>query len=173
MNKFLTAVFAATLLSSTALAKDSTVTVPTPKSITIICSDDVSPGTVVLSNPPKFSCKDFTLVNSVIGTGITVGPDVNVDRIARAIRQATRSNSTDYRPKSYSTRGNRWVPPVTDTRKPELDDFDVPNPLFSKKFPGMNRNRKFFVSGTSSCRGWVPIYDIIEGKCREGKVKVE
>ena len=82
MNKFLTAVFAAILLSSTALADE--------KTITLVCSENVLPGTVVLSNPPKVNCKDFKLAETLIGTGVTIGPDVNVDRIARAVRRATR-----------------------------------------------------------------------------------
>jgi len=68
MNKFLTVVFATTLLASPAIAEDKKVTVPTPKSITITCSDDVRPGTLVLSNPPKFSCKDYDLAKDMIGT---------------------------------------------------------------------------------------------------------
>jgi hypothetical protein len=195
MNKFLTAVFAATLLSSTALAKDSTVTVPTPKSITVVCSDDVSSGTIVLSNPPKVSCKDFSLAKAIIGTGITIGPDVNVDRIVRALRQATTTRTA--RPERRERRNplteedsNRirrtdteWTPPLYESnrntgqssletigaRRSALDDFSE----MDKKFPGMSRNRQFFVSGTSSCRGWVPIQDIINGKCREGKVRID
>jgi len=90
MNKFLAAVFAATLLSTTALAGITVVAKPGEKTITLVCSSDVLPGTVVLSNPPKVNCKDFGLAKALIGTGVTIGPDVNVDRIARAVRRATR-----------------------------------------------------------------------------------
>ncbi|MGZ9670007.1 hypothetical protein ACXX9E_29040 [Pseudomonas sp. GNP014] len=84
MNKFLTAVFAVTLFSSTALFGVTVVAKFCEKTITLVCSGDVLPGTVVLSNPPKVNCKDFGL-GLLIGTGVTIGPDVNVDRIARLI----------------------------------------------------------------------------------------
>ena len=163
MYKFLTAVFAATLLSSTVLAEEKTTTVPIPKSITIVCSDDVQPGTIVLSNPPKVSCQDYTLAKTLIGTGITIGPDANVDRIARAVRRATRKGQSQPDP----TRQKRGVWQSIDGVD---DDF---NPEFTKKFPGITRNREFFISGTSSCRGWVPVQDIVDGKCRNGKIKVD
>jgi len=63
---------------------------PTPKSITLVCDDNIQQGTVVLSDPPKFSCKDYELAKSVIGLGITVGPDTRVLQISRAIKRANR-----------------------------------------------------------------------------------
>ena len=60
------------LITTIALAEERQVTVELPKTITVTCSDRVSPGTVVLSNPPKFSCADYDVVNRVIGTGISV-----------------------------------------------------------------------------------------------------
>ena len=83
-NLLLTTAFAVTLISP-AFAGDKTVTVPMPKSITIVCSDSVKPGTVVLSNPPKFSCQDYNLVKTMVGTGITIGPDSNINRILSLI----------------------------------------------------------------------------------------
>ena len=178
MNKFLTVAFAAILFSTTALAKDKKVVIELPKTITVTCSDRVQPGTVVLSNPPKFSCADYNVVKRVIGTGITIGPDTRVSHILRAIRRvekptrrtptttvATNDNwkdirPTDNRPQSYWQDGYRkgaWQP---------LDDFD-------KRFPGINRNAKFFVSDTSSCRGWVNIQKILNGECKEVKVRVQ
>ena len=179
MNKFLAAVFAATLLSSTALAGITVVAKPGEKTITLVCSDDVLPGTVVLSNPPKVNCKDFGLAKTLIGTGVTIGPDVNVDRIARAVRRATLKGQP---------RQDRFLKPRPTAKR--FKDFEQPrqkrgvwqpldgvndntNPEFAKKFPGITRNREFFISGTSSCRGWVPVQDIVNGKCRDGKVKVD
>ena len=125
MNKFLTVAFAAILLSTTAFAEDRKVTVELPKTITVTCSDRVQPGTVVLSNPPKFSCADYNVVKRVIGTGITIGPDTRVSHILRAIRRvekptrrtptttvATNDNwkdirPTDNRPPSYWQDGYR------------------------------------------------------------------
>ena len=179
MNKFLTAACAAILLSTTALAKDKKVVIELPKTITVTCSDRVQPGTVVLSNPPKFSCADYDVVKRVIGTGITIGPDAKVSHILRAIRRvekptrrtpppttvATNDNwkdirPTDNRPQSYWQDGYRkgaWQP---------LDDFD-------KRFPGMNRNRAWFEKrGSTHCTGYVNINDLLSGKCKGGKVLV-
>ena len=88
MQKFIMVALATTLMSTTAMGGERTVTAPTPKSITLVCSDDVRQGTIVLSNPPKFSCRDYDLVTKVVGTGITVGPDANVNRITAALRRA-------------------------------------------------------------------------------------
>ena len=253
MNKFLTAVFAATLLSSTALAGVTVVAKPGEKTITLVCSDDVLPGTVVLSNPPKVNCKDFGLAKALIGTGVTIGPDANVDRIARAVRRATRENREagvtplpvrflsaeerlekdfeglglsefckDYireHMHSMDVHGDmieectnlekgltRWGEKIVKRKKPRFTQEnyqprnfdrhtgkyvseqsrqkrgvwqaiggvnDNTNPEFTKKFPGITRNREFFISGTSSCRGWVPVQDIVDGKCLNGKVKVD
>ena len=179
MNKFLTAVCAAILLSTTALAGEKQVEVEIPNTNTVTCSDRVQPGTVVLSNPPKFSCADYDVVKRVIGTGITVGPDMRVSRILRAIRRVERPSRraptttvatngnwkdiirpTDNRPPSYWQDGYRkgaWQP---------LDDFD-------KRFPGMNRNRAWFEKrGSTHCTGYVNINDLLSGKCKDGKVLV-
>ena len=177
MNKFLTVAFAAILFSTTALAKDKKVVIELPKTITVTCSDRVQPGTVVLSNPPKFSCADYNVVKRVIGTGITIGPDTRVSHILRAIRRvekptrrtpttvATNDNwkdirPTDNRPQSYWQDGYRkgaWQP---------LDDFD-------KRFPGMNRNRAWFEKrGSTNCTGMVNISDLLSGKCKDAKVRV-
>ena len=213
MNKFLTVAFAAILLSTTALAEDREVTVELPKTITVTCSDRVQPGTVVLSNPPKFSCADYDVVKRVIGTGITVGPDMRVSRILRAvrrvekprrqltvaeIRQNERNTQLVNRSKREIERDNGWKDvrmPVltsqrpsngnwrdinqTDNRPPSywqdgyrkgawqpLDDFD-------KRFPGMNRNRAWFEKrGSTNCTGMVNISDLLSGKCKDAKVRV-
>ena len=179
MNKFLSVVFAATLLSSTALAEVTIVAKPGEKTITLVCSKDVLPGTVVLSNPPKVNCKDFGLAKTMICTGVTIGPDVNVDRIARAVRRATLKGQP---------RQDRFLKQRPTAKR--FKDFEQPrqkrgvwqsldgvnddtNPEFTKKFPGITRNREVFISVTSSCRGWVPVQDIVNGKCRDGKVKVD
>ena len=177
MKKTLVVAFATTLLSTVALAGDRQVTVELPKTITVTCSDSVRPGTVVLTNPPKFSCADYDVVNRVIGTGITVGPDARVSRILRAIRRVekptrrtpttvARNDSwkdihpTDNRPPSYWQDGYRkgaWQP---------LDDFD-------RRFPGMNRNRAWFEKeGSKNCTGMVNISDLLSGKCKGAKIKV-
>ena len=213
MKKFLTAACAAILFSTTALAKDKKVVIELPKTITVTCSDRVQPGTVVLSNPPKFSCADYDVVTRVIGTGITIGPDARVSSIIRAVRRVEKprrpltmaeirqnerntqlvnrskreiehdsgwkdvrmpelnsqrqSNGnwkdirpTDNRPQSYWQDGYRkgaWQP---------VDDFD-------KRFPGMNRNRAWFEKrGSTNCTGYVNINDLLRGKCKGAKVRV-
>ena len=177
MNKFLTVAFAAILFSTTAFAEDKKVVIELPKTITVTCSDRVQPGTVVLSNPPKFSCADYDVVKRVIGTGITVGPDARVSHILRAIRRVEKPtrrtpttvarndswkdiNRSDNIPPSYWQDGYRkgaWQP---------LDDFD-------RRFPGMNRNRAWFEKNESTnCTGMVNVNDLLIGKCKNARVRV-
>ena len=177
MKKTLVVALATTLLSTVALAGERQVTVELPKTITVTCSDRVPQGTVVLTNPPKFSCADYDVVNRVIGTGITVGPDTRISRILRAVRRIEKPtrrtsttvakndswkdiNPTDNRPPSYWQDGFRkgaWQP---------LDDFD-------RRFPGMNRNRAWFEKNESTdCTGMVNINDLLSGKCKNARVRV-
>ena len=78
------------LVITVLIVKPSWADVPTPKSITLVCDKYIQQGTVVLSDPPKFSCKDYEQIKSVIGLGITVGPDTRVLEITRAIKRANR-----------------------------------------------------------------------------------
>ena len=114
------------LISPVVLAGERTVTVPTPKSITLVCSDDVAKGTVVLTNPPKFSCEDYETITSVVGLGITVGPDTKVQEISSAINRANRKVKRKSRIASVSREGNtstykmnsgntvKWTDPTPD-----------------------------------------------------------
>ena len=196
MNKFLTVAFAAILFSTTALAKDKKVVIELPKTITVTCSDRVQPGTVVLSNPPKFSCADYDVVKRVIGTGITVGPNVNISRILRAVRRVEKPRRqltvAEIRQNERNTRlvnrsKNEIVNGWKDVRMPELTDNRPPSywqdgyrkgawqPLddFDKRFPGMNRNRAWFEKrGSTNCTGMVNISDLLSGKCKDAKVRV-
>ena len=180
---------ATTLMSTTAMGGERTVTAPTPKSITLVCSDDVRQGTIVLSNPPKFSCRDYDLVTKVVGTGITVGPDANVNRITAALRRANEIKVTKkdgvethdsgrttarWRDNDNSNNHNNRV--TTETRS--LDDFGPSG--MEDKFSGLTRNREWFnelapiqVSDDPSgrCSGWINLNDILSGKC--GRVKVQ
>ena len=213
MNKFLTAACAAILLSTTALAGEKQVEIELPKTITVTCSDRVQPGTVVLSNPPKFSCADYDVVKRVIGTGITIGPDARVSHIIRAVRrvekprrpltvaemrQNERNTQLVNRSKREIERNSGWK----DVRMPELSSQRQSNgnwkdmrptdnrpqsywqdgyrkgawqPLddFDKRFPGMNRNRAWFEKrGSTNCTGMVNISDLLSGKCKDAKVRV-
>jgi len=114
------------LISPVVFAGERTVTVPTPKSITLVCSDDVAKGTVVLTNPPKFSCEDYETITSVVGLGITVGPDTKVQEISSAINRANRKEKRKSRIASVSREGNtstynmnsgntvKWTDPTPD-----------------------------------------------------------
>jgi hypothetical protein len=179
MKKFLTAACAAILFSTTALAKDKKVVIELPKTITVTCSDRVQPGTVVLSNPPKFSCADYDVVKRVIGTGITIGPDARVSSILRAVRRVEKPTRRTPPPTTVATNGNWKDIHPTDNRPPSywqdgyrkgawqpLDDFD-------KRFPGMNRNRAWFEkSEGTNCTGMVNINDLLSGKCKNARVRV-
>ena len=106
MKTILTTTVLAVIMISPAFAGERTVTVPTPKSITLVCSDDVAKGTVVLTNPPKFSCEDYETITSVVGLGITVGPDTKVQEISSAINRANRKEKRKSRIESVSSEGN-------------------------------------------------------------------
>ena len=118
------------LISPVVFAGERTVTVPTPKSITLVCSDDVAKGTVVLTNPPKFSCEDYETITSVVGLGITVGPDTKVQEISTAINRANRKVKRKSRIQSVSREGNtstykmnsgntvKWTDPVPVVKAP-------------------------------------------------------
>jgi hypothetical protein len=193
MQKLMMVAVATILMSTTAMGGERKVTVPTPKSITLICSDDVRQGTVVLSNPPKFSCKDYDLVTKIVGTGITVGPDANVNRITAALRRANKrtakfeDSGVNIRRNDNRRNNNSWN--TTKTRS--LDDFYGNRPELEKwltetgprgmedKFQGTTRNIKWFnevapikVSNDPSgrCSGWINLNDILSGKC--GSVQV-
>ena len=123
-NLLTTTALAVTLISPAVMAGERTVTVPTPKSITLVCSDDVEKGTVVLTNPPKFSCEDYETIKSVVGMGITIGPDTKVQEISRAIKSINRTKKRKSRIASVTHKGNtstykmnsgntvKWTEPV-------------------------------------------------------------
>ena len=130
MKTILTTTVLAVIMISPAFAGERTVTVPTPKSITLVCSDDVAKGTVVLTNPPKFSCEDYETITSVVGLGITVGPDTKVQEISSAINRANRKEKRKSRIASVSREGNtstykmhsgntvKWTDPVPVVKAP-------------------------------------------------------
>jgi hypothetical protein len=179
MNKFLTVACAATLLSTSAFAGERQVKKEVPKTITVTCSDNVQPGTVVLSNPPKFSCADYDVVNRIIGTGITVGPDTKISRILRAVRGIEKSSRT-----ATVTR-----PPVAPRRTRYDDGSNQPMFDFNERFPGFSRNQEWFkehydqtaITGdrsrpryeTKNCSGFVNLSDLLNGKCGDARIRVD
>ena len=136
-NKFILILLTTTLLSTTAFAEPGLdqmppiknspsvkvekriIEVPIPKSIKIVCSDDVRPGTVVMTNPPQFACSDFNLAKAIIGTGITIGPDVNLQRIAHAVKRASRDSRVNRNSRiNRNFRTNRDSMRLTETLGP-------------------------------------------------------
>jgi len=157
-------IIVALILPTPVLAGERNVTVPTPKSITLVCSDRVSPGTVVLSNPLKFSCKDYETIKSVVGLGITIGPDTKIQEISHAINRANRKNKRENRVASVTRKGNTETYNMkngntTPASKQEIDwarDLDRIRrdderaqwkPFIEdeyNRFDGVSRNKKFF-----------------------------
>ena len=157
MQKLLMVAIATTMLATAAFAEERT--------ITLTCSNDVEPGTLVLTNPPKVNCDDFETVKNVIGMGITVGPNADVTRMIQEARKAeqVKVNSVQDNNGKIRSVAKPWM---TDNLNrgvwQPLDDFD-------KRFPGSNRNREWF---ETDCTGWVNLNDVIKGKCGDARVRV-
>jgi len=144
--------------------------VPTPKSITFVCDDNVKKGTVVLTNPPTFSCEDYETITSLIGTGIVVGPDTRVEEISSAIKDITGNQPSWRWPDAEPLQAcSHPFPPQAcagswdsqrDWRqrigKLSNNNYREQNPENSKNsFYGISRNKKWF---NESGRGaWMPI----------------
>ena len=77
MKKLLVTTALAVFMISPALAGEKT------KSITIVCSDDVKKGVIVLSDPPKMSCEDYDSAIGFVGSGFSIGPDATVEKLKR------------------------------------------------------------------------------------------
>jgi len=75
MKKLLLSTALAVFMSSPVIAGEKT------KSITIFCSEDVEKGVIVLSDPPKMSCKDYDSAIGFIGSGFSIGPDSTVEKL--------------------------------------------------------------------------------------------
>ena len=77
MKKLLVTTALAVFMSSPVIAGEKT------KSITIVCSDDVEKGVIVLSDPPKMSCKDYDSAIGFVGSGFSIGPDATVEKLKK------------------------------------------------------------------------------------------
>ena len=149
MKPFVMIALATTLMSSVASAE----TTIAQKTIEITCSPNVQKGTVVLAKPIRINCDDFRLAKSVMGTGITVGPDSKVDFIISKVKEA---------------QSNTIV-------REEVPVYDAAS------FDGLARNKEWFEldektvhvkdDPSGRCKGWVNLNDILNGKC--GQVKVQ
>ena len=158
MQKLLMVAIATTMLATAAFAEERT--------ITLTCSNDVEPGTLVLTNPPKVNCDDFETVKNVIGMGITVGPNADVTRMIQEARKAEQVKVNSVQDNDGTMIPSVAKPWMTDNLNrgvwQPLDDFD-------KRFPGSNRNREWF---ETDCIGWVSLNDVIKGKCGDARVRV-
>ena len=77
MKKLLVTTALAVFMISPALAGEKT------KSITIVCSDEVEKGVIVLSDPPKMSCEDYDSAIGFVGSGFSIGPDATVEKLKK------------------------------------------------------------------------------------------
>ena len=77
MKKLLVTTALAVFMISPALAGEKT------KSITIVCSDEVEKGVIILSDPPKMSCEDYDSAIGFVGSGFSIGPDATVEKLKR------------------------------------------------------------------------------------------
>mgnify|MGYP003656098620 CR=1 FL=1 len=109
------------------------------KSITIVCSNDVAAGSIVLTNPPKINCDDFSKAQTVIGLGITVGSGLNTERLLSRISQSLPMGKINRSP-SLSTAelkareiesGQQWT--CTDNDCPRTDNSKKSKRTFSMK----------------------------------------
>jgi hypothetical protein len=162
-----------------------------PLTMTITCSDDVSPGTMVLSKPPKVNCKDLKMMTRFVGTGFEIGPFEShqlvvesINKMLIRIERRSKSQGTD---KVASDNNGSWT---------NFNNLTGPPPMTTEPFvPGVNRVNAFkagvrshdvddFDSKRSAafreiearettCSGIVNINDILSGKCGDVKIKVE
>jgi hypothetical protein len=58
-------------------------------SITILCSNDVKPGSIKLTNPPKINCGDMSKAQFAIGTGFTFKSDIPTDDLINMAKGRT------------------------------------------------------------------------------------
>ena len=109
------------------------------KSITIVCSNDVAAGSIVLTNPPKINCDDFSKAQTVIGLGITVGSGLNTERLLSRISQSLPMGKINRSP-SLSTAelkareiesGQQWT--STDNDCPRTDNSKKSKRTFSMR----------------------------------------
>ena len=158
-------------LVMTALAATMISTAASADSITLVCDPTVSRGTIKLTNPLSINCEDFKLAKSTLGSGITLGPDSNVNRIIADLRSIPKerfsmainedesetltrneNGSETFRnvgPNKESIYKRSWID-VNREEQSVWNDIERKrkqsfNEKFDKKnFPGLRRNREWF-----------------------------
>jgi hypothetical protein len=67
------------------------------ESITIMCSDDVKRGSIVLTNPPKISCDDLKNARWAIGSGIVYSSGISIDALVNQIKEVAELPNDDFK----------------------------------------------------------------------------
>ena len=95
--KIVTTAFVLGLMSTAAIAGEvSPKTVENADSITILCSNDVKPGSIKLTNPPKINCGDMSKAQFAIGTGFTFKSDIPTDDLINMAKGRTSRTRPSY-----------------------------------------------------------------------------
>jgi hypothetical protein len=104
--KIVTTAFVLGLMSTAAIAGEvSPKTVENADSITILCSNDVKPGSIKLTNPPRINCGDMSKAQFAIGTGFTFKSDIPTDDLINMAKG--RTSRTSSRPRLSYLEGAR------------------------------------------------------------------
>jgi len=95
--KIVTTAFVLGLMSTAAIAGEvSPKTVENVDSITILCSNDVKPGSIKLTNPPRINCGDMSKAQFAIGTGFTFKSDIPTDDLINMAKGRTSRTRPSY-----------------------------------------------------------------------------
>jgi hypothetical protein len=147
--KIVTTAFVLGLMSTTAIAAGTIPTAPpaiptipvesveveavekvkdtSAKSITIMCSDDVKSGSIVLTNPPKISCADLKNARWAIGSGIVYSSGISINALVNQVKQVAELPNDDF--KSTSKPLAKSKSKSTSKIKPTNDKNDLFRPL--------------------------------------------
>ena len=85
MKIFVMTAVAAVFFSTAALANN----------ITIKCDNDVERGSIKLTDPLTMHCEDCALVKKYLGSGVTVGPDSDVNDLVATFERLQKKPSID------------------------------------------------------------------------------
>ena len=85
MKIFVMTAGAAVVFSTAALADN----------ITIKCDNDIERGSVKLTAPRTLNSEDFALVKKYLGSGVTVGPDSDVNDLVATFERLQKKPSID------------------------------------------------------------------------------
>ena len=153
-----------------------------PLTMTITCSDKVSPGTLILSNPPKANCKDLKMMGKFVGTGFKIGPFKSHQKVVESINKMLvriehrGKTLTNDKVASVPQNNGSWtninqLPGMgrveawkAGVKSHDLDDFGDKRSAAFREIEERN---------SSPCKGHVNLNDILSGKCGNVKIKVK